>query len=128
MNRVPERYVADENFPSAIVRLLRQRGHTVMHVAGSMASASDEAILQAALDSDSILLPFDRDFGELVFRRRLPTAGIVLFRLRQQPPPVTIPFLRGFFESQPILRGFFTVASPGQFRQRPLGRASREPS
>ena len=121
---MPERYVADENFPSAVVRLLRQQGHGVLHAAETMAGAPDEAILQVALDSDSILLTFDHDFGELVFRRRLPTAGIVLFRLKLQPPTVTLPFLRAFFDSRPTLRGFFTVASPGQFRQRPLAKGS----
>ena len=115
-----ERYLADENFPAAIVRWLRNRSDDVLHAAETMASADDETILEASVVSDRIILTFDRDFGELVVRSRRTAPGVVLFRLRQQSPSVVLPFLQAFFAAQPTLRGSFTVASPGQFRQRPL--------
>jgi predicted nuclease of predicted toxin-antitoxin system len=120
-----ERYLANENFPAAIVRYLRGRGDDVMHAALDMTGASDEEVLTRSEKENRILLTFDRDFGEMVFRQRLPAApGIVLFRLRQQPPDVTLHFLRIFFDAQPDLRGMFTVASPGQFRQMPLSKST----
>jgi len=74
-----------------------------------------------AAAEDRIVLTFDRDFGELVFRHRLaPAPGIVLFRLRELPPEAFLPFLETFFDAQPSLRGYLTVASPGNFRQLPL--------
>ena len=116
-----ERYLANENFPAAMVRWLRDRGNEVLHAAETLVGESDAVLVHTALGQDRILLTFDQDFGELVFHQRQPPApGIVLFRLKQQPPASVLPFLQGFFETNPVLRGFFSVASPGQFRQTPL--------
>jgi len=116
-----ERYLANENFPAGVVRWLTGQGNDVVHAAQTLAGEPDPIILQAALDQDRILLTFDRDFGELVFRHKLPPApGIVLFRLHQLPPDDLIASLENFFVSKPELRGFFTVVSPGHYRQTPL--------
>jgi predicted nuclease of predicted toxin-antitoxin system len=115
-----ERYLADENFPGAGVRLLRTAGHDVRYVAEIRPGADDVAVAEEAVRQDAVLLTFDLDFGELTVKRQIAVPGVVLFRLRQQPPNVVLPFLEGFFAAAPVLRGFFTVASPGQMRQRPL--------
>ncbi|MBM4319354.1 MAG: hypothetical protein FJ125_05170 [Deltaproteobacteria bacterium] len=113
-----DRYLANENFPAATVRWLRSEGNDVIHAAEEMNGAADEEILRRAQTEDRLVLTFDRDFGELVFRRQEPAAsGAVLFRLGLQPPEVVLPFLEGFFRNEPELRGFFTVASPGRYRQ-----------
>lgn len=120
-----ERYLANENFPAAKVRWLRERGDDVLHAAETLAGESDAALLQTALSHDRVLQIFDQDFGELVFHQRQPPApGVVLFRLKQQPPALVLPFLQRFFEASPVLRGFFSVASPGQLRQTPLSNAA----
>ena len=116
-----ERYLANENFPAGVVAWLIGQGDDVMHAAQTLAGEPDSVILQAALDQDRILLTFDHDFGELVFRHRHPPApGIVLFRLHQLPPDVLITSLENFFVGKPTLRGYFTVVSPGQYRQTAL--------
>ena len=116
-----ERYLANENFPARIVHYLQDRGDDVLSAAKEMHGVSDEAVLARAIRENRILLTFDRDFGELAFHQRMPaTSGIVLFRLKQLPSDVIHHFLQTFFESGPTLRGMFTVASPGQFRQIPL--------
>ena len=46
-------------------------------------------MLQLAQKEQRILVNFDKDFGELAFRRGLPaTCGIVLLRLGAQDPAV----------------------------------------
>ena len=119
-----ERYLANENFPAAAVSFLREQGHDVLHAADALIGAPDDLVLRRALEEDRIVLTFDRDFGQLIFHQRRPPApGVVLFRLRQQPPDVVLPFVRSFLASQPTLRGFFTVATPGRFRQTRLSQA-----
>src|ERR1700677_685417 len=119
--RMSERYLANENFPAGVVHWLRGQGEDVVHAAETLATQPDSVILQTALDQDRILLTFDHDFGELVFRHRHPPApGIVLFRLHQLAPDLLIMNLENFFTAKPILRGYFTVVSPGQFRQADL--------
>ena len=116
-----ERYLANENFPARIVHDLQSHGDDVLYAAKEMTGASDEEVLAKAIRENRILLTFDRDFGELAFHQRMPvSSGVVLFRLKQLPPEVIHHFLRTFFESGATLRGMFTVASPGQFRQIPL--------
>lgn len=122
-----ERYLADENFPASIVKLLRTHGHDVLYAAESLIAASDEEVLREAVTQSRVLLTFDRDFGELVFRCRQQSApGIVLFRPGGQSPIEQMSFLQIFFSSQPKLQGFFTVASPGHFRQVRLGESSED--
>jgi predicted nuclease of predicted toxin-antitoxin system len=41
-------------------------------------------VLAIATAEQRVLLTNDKDFGELIFRRRLPHAGVILFRLAQQ--------------------------------------------
>lgn len=94
-----EKYLANENFPAETVRLLREKGEDVIHAAEALIGASDEVILQAAVEQDCVVLTFDRDFGKLVFHRRRPSApGVVLFRLGQISPDQMLSFLRIFFE------------------------------
>ena len=50
---------------------------------------SDPEVLSHAQAEDRILLTFDKDFGELAFRMKLPAAsGIVLFRITAPPSAV----------------------------------------
>ena len=120
-----ERYLANENFPAGIVQWLSSQGEDVVHAAQTLAGESDTVILQTALAQDRVLLTFDHDFGDLVFRQQQPPApGIVLFRLHQLPPDIMIASLESFFAGKPTLRGYFTVVSPGQYRQTALPTAS----
>lgn len=117
-----EKFLANENFPKSIVTWLRDQGHDVVHAAEDLVGETDKKLLQLARAEDRILLTFDRDFGELIFhQRREPARGIVLFRVDQQSPDYVLSFLRTFFDSEPELAGLYTVASPGHFRQTPLG-------
>jgi predicted nuclease of predicted toxin-antitoxin system len=72
------RFLVNENFPLDAVEALRQKGHDVTESPG----ISDPEVLSRAQTEDRILLTFDKDFGELAFRTKLPAAsGIILFRI-----------------------------------------------
>src|SRR5262245_22446979 len=101
-----ERYLANENFPLGIAASLRSKGNDVTHAGESLAGQPDPIILQTAVAQDRVLLTFDHDFGELVFRQQEPPApGIVLFRLHQLPPDQLLAALESFFDAKPTLRG-----------------------
>lgn len=118
-----ERYLANENFQASVVHWLRAPGDDVVYAAEQYVGASDESLFRAAADQGRIVLTFDRDFGELVFHRGAGRVrGVVLFRLNNRTRTLVGETIREFFESAPTLEGFFTVVSPGQFRQAPLGR------
>ena len=113
-----ERFLADENFPVDLAEWLREAGHDVIHAAASYPGASDRVLFDIAQMDNRIVLTFDRDFGDLIFRQKLLTSsGVVLFRVRRQPAVLLRTVVKSFFQAAPALSGRFTVVSPGQFRQ-----------
>jgi predicted nuclease of predicted toxin-antitoxin system len=77
--------LADESIDLPIVAHLRQQGHHVSYVAEMDPGLSDEAVLQLARDEQALLLTADKDFGELVFRWRQVSRGVILLRLAGLP-------------------------------------------
>jgi predicted nuclease of predicted toxin-antitoxin system len=77
--------LADENLHSHIVAWLRSQGHDVLYAAETLSRTSDDELLSIARDEDRILMTADKDFGELVFHRRLISRSIVLIRLSTLP-------------------------------------------
>jgi predicted nuclease of predicted toxin-antitoxin system len=74
--------LANENFPLDAVEALRAAGHNVIWKRTEAPGSSDEAILARAQAENRILVTFDKDFGELVYRLGLPAScGIILFRI-----------------------------------------------
>ena len=78
--------VADESVDRQVVDRLRAEGHFVEYVAESSPSVADEVVLDLSYRSRAILLTADKDFGELVFRQRLPHSGVFLYRLAGLAP------------------------------------------
>ncbi len=74
-------FLVDESVESQIVEVLRQDNHSVLYVAEMDPGISDDSVLEKAEQNSAILITADRDFGELVFRQRRITHGVVLVRL-----------------------------------------------
>jgi uncharacterized protein (DUF433 family)/predicted nuclease of predicted toxin-antitoxin system len=75
------RILANENIPGEAVALLRERGHDVVWIRTDSPGTSDNANLARAVAEQRLLLTFDKDFGELVFRRgQKASCGVILFR------------------------------------------------
>ncbi len=79
------RFVADESVDKQIVDRLRAAGHSVLFIAESEPSVSDEIVLTRSREQDAVLVTADKDFGELVFRQHLSHCGILLIRLAGLP-------------------------------------------
>ena len=73
--------VADESVDFRIVLQLREIGFTVYAIVEQEPSISDEKVLSVANENEALLITEDKDFGELVFRLRLPHRGILLIRI-----------------------------------------------
>lgn len=72
---------ADESVDHPIVLRLRQAGHTIWAVVEMAPGISDTVVLNIANQQNAILITGDKDFGELVFRDKRCTLGIILLRL-----------------------------------------------
>ena len=79
-------FLADEGVDRQIVDRLRQDGYLVRYVAEVDPGISDDAVLDMANREGCLLLTADKDFGELVFRQRRLTGGVLLVRLAGLSP------------------------------------------
>ena len=114
------KFLADENVPRNIVRWLQAQGHDVVHAADVKAAENDIFILRSANLDDRIVVTFDQDFGQLIFRGRMEAKGVVLFRVGRQSLAATEAIAQAFFSEELILAGYFTVVSPGHIRRTKL--------
>lgn len=79
--------LADENIPRLVVDCLRYNDHDVYWVAESDPSIKDHQVLKLATDSTRLLITFDKDFGSLLFKTKLPIeSGVILIRFSLDSP------------------------------------------
>ncbi len=115
------RFLADENLHADLVRWLRSRGHDVSYAAETMASEPDESLLRRARAEARILVTDDKDFGDLVVRKGLASAGVLLLRLRNPSVAGRVARLAALWSSvEARLPGGFIVISDNRVRVRPL--------
>src|SRR5579862_7030523 len=110
-------FVADESCAGPVVRALREAGHDVLAVAEIAKGATDETILRFAMEQSHLLITEDRDFGELVFARDQPSAGVILVRIHSGVRRAkTAIVLEAVTKSGARLHGAFTVIEAGRVR------------
>jgi predicted nuclease of predicted toxin-antitoxin system len=115
-------FLANENFPLLSVRLLREAGHRVVSIIQEAPGSKDEDILKWAYTERLIILTFDRDYGELIYRRQdLTPAGVVYFRFGPATPSEPAEILINIMDRADLsVIGKFTIVERGRVRQRAL--------
>ena len=109
--------LANENFPGDAVIALRARGHDVKWIRTEAPGISDEKVLALAVAEQRLLITFDKDFGELAFRQKLPaTSGIVLFRIEPASPSHIATVAVHALESRVDWVGHFSVVEETRIR------------
>jgi len=121
------RILADESVDCPIVERLRQDGYQVWYVAEMEPGISDDIVLDLANREGAVLLTADKDFGELIFRQRRLTSGVILLRLAGISPghkaEVVASALAAHVDE---IRQAFTVITPGTIRIRRQRGASEK--
>jgi len=111
------RFLANENFPGDAVALLCSRGHDVVWVRSDAPGSADAEIIARAQSEGRILLTFDKDFGDLVFRIGLPaTSGVILFRIAPTSPFGVAKKALAVLESRDDWAGHFAVIEENRVR------------
>lgn len=115
------RLLADENLPATAVAALTSAGHDVVWVRTEMPGSADVDVLARAERDGRIVLTFDKDFGELAFRHRLPaTSGIILFRLAAPSALALARAISAALSARDDWAGRFSVVEPDTIRMTPL--------
>ena len=115
------RLCANENLPEDCVLRLRQDGHDVLWIRETAPGIPDADVLARAHAENRLLITFDKDFGELVFKLGAKASiGIVLFRIPQPSAAVVAARVAAILASRDDWDGHFSVVEESAVRMRPL--------
>ncbi|VAX15820.1 hypothetical protein MNBD_NITROSPINAE03-549 [hydrothermal vent metagenome] len=111
--------LADENIEWQIIERLRNAGHKVISISEEHAGIVDGAVLEIANNEKALLLTADRDFGELVYRQKQVSSGVLLVRLAGLPNPEKAELILSVITThEKELSQAFTVVTPKMIRVR----------
>ena len=116
------KFLANENFPKASIYHLREEGHEVFSILEEFSGIDDPFVMNLAIERKALILTFDKDYGELIYHRKLPVPpGVIFFRFNPLTPLDPALLLLEYLRQPEIsFNGLFTVFSRQSMRQREL--------
>jgi predicted nuclease of predicted toxin-antitoxin system len=113
-------FLANENFPNPSIEYLRINGHNVKSIQEEMPAISDEQVIEIAQSQKLIILTFDSDYGELIFKYALENPpSVIYFRDKGDNPEFAGLFLNDLLKQAKInFSSTFTVIEERNIRQR----------
>jgi predicted nuclease of predicted toxin-antitoxin system len=117
----PPRLLTNENFPRPALLALRAAGLDVESVTERMPGATDAVVLTHAAQTGRWIVTFDRDYGELVFARKVPPPPAIIY-LRQGAYALTWPAdaVLAVLAQADFAVGHLVVVQDRTLRRRPL--------
>lgn len=114
------RFLADENLPAPATKVLREHGLEVVSIQERSPGLSDEAVIQLGRELDAVILTFDRDYGDIIFRDKLPDPpAVIFFRSKGATVVDAARMLIDLMERKDFdPTGKFTVITDGGVRER----------
>ena len=112
--------LANENFPLTSVNILKDSGFDIMCIGTDFSGILDWEVMQIAINQKRTILTFDRDYGELIFKKGFkPEMGVIYLRWNDFQPEMPGKYLRDLFSTGEIdFKGKLTVISENTIRQR----------
>jgi predicted nuclease of predicted toxin-antitoxin system len=113
-------FLANENFPRPSIKILRERGFAVKSIQEDSPGIQDEEVMEIALKLNLIILTFDSDYGELIFRYAKDNPpSVVFFREKGNSPDFAGSILTSLIEDKTLnFFNAFTVIELNNVRQR----------
>jgi predicted nuclease of predicted toxin-antitoxin system len=113
------RFIVDESTGPAVAACLRDLGHEVFSVYEESRGIDDTSLIQKAFEEVWIIITNDKDFGERVYRDRLPHRGVILLRLEDERAPNKIATVQRLLDNYADrLPNAFVVATETKVRLR----------
>jgi predicted nuclease of predicted toxin-antitoxin system len=113
-------FVANENFPRPSTLILRENGFVIKSIQEDCPGINDAEVIEIALEQNLIILTFDSDYGELIFKHAKDNPpSVVYFKEKGNRPEFAASSLMTLLSNPNIeLSGAFTVIEPNNIRQR----------
>lgn len=114
------KFLANENFPFPSIKLLRNMGLDIKSIAEDMFGIADSEVIVLAQQENRIILTFDSDYGEIIYRYGIKNPpAVIYFRDKGQHPLLAGQMLQYLVkEKDIILENAFTVIETNNIRQR----------
>lgn len=112
--------LANENVPIASVKILDKAGFDIKAIGEDFAGILDSEVMDIAIAEQRTIITFDRDYGELIFKKGYrPANGVIYIRWDIFSPNEPGEFLLELFKTDHIqFDGMLTVISENTIRQR----------
>lgn len=115
------KFLVNENFPITSVNYLRAKNFDILAVAEVLRGGKDSDILDYAVKEERIIITFDRDYGELIYRYRITDCpGIIYLKFTPVTPEQPAEYILNILNQDIELRRKFTVVESQRIRQRAL--------
>ena len=115
------KFIADMNVEKAVVDFLRDEGYDVKWIPDFDHTMLDESLLKLANKERRILVTNDKDFGELTFRQRKLSIGVILIRVKGQKTGDKVKLLKKALKDHADrLSNHFVVLTRTKFRFMPM--------
>ena len=114
--------LADENIPRKTVEILKNEDLDITSVSETSPGLSDRAVIEQANKENRIIITFDKDFGELIFKERLKVKGLILLRIAPASPEHIAERIRHTLSQVPPLENKIVTVREDRTRATPLRR------
>lgn len=115
-------FLADENFPQASYKFLKEKDYDILHITDvGLASIPDQEVIEFSIKEGRLIITFDSDFGELIFKLDYKPKGVIYFRWKSFRPSEPGQYIHELIEDGVIgFDGFITVIDRDKIRQRKI--------
>jgi len=97
------RLLANENFPLTSVKILENAGYDIIYAGWDFKGILDNEVINIAIKEERTIITFDRDYGELIFKKGYkPRAGVIYLRWDGFQPYEPGEYLIELFKSKEI--------------------------
>lgn len=104
------KFLLDENIGKAVAKFLQELGHSASRVRLISPGIEDYTVLELSVSKDSILITSDKDFGELIFKEKQPSTGVIFLRLEDESSENKIKAIKKVFSKHKKIKNrFITV-------------------
>ena len=115
------KFLANENFPASSFRVLKNNKWDIEHIGETNMGISDEEVIDLSIQENRIIITFDSDYGELVFKQGYKPKGVIYLRIKKFTPEYPAQLLIELIEEDKLeVEGKFTVIDDNQIRQREI--------
>jgi predicted nuclease of predicted toxin-antitoxin system len=114
--------LADENIPLLMVRQLEEKGYDIKYISTENAGIPDEEVIDLANKEERVLITFDSDFGDLIFKKKKTIkTGVIFLRLGQFMPNEPGEIMLSLLEENKLdFSGKISVVTKETVRQRKI--------